>query len=77
VPIPPQNQVVNAAIGRCSCSEPETKSGASRLISRTATQIPPTPMAVHSIQEGSAVAARRSSGEDRWFGYCAVIVAQA
>jgi hypothetical protein len=43
VPTPPQNQAVNAATGRCSCSEPETTSGAKRLISRTPTQIPPLP----------------------------------
>ena len=55
VPTPPQNQVVNAATGRCSCSEPETRSGANTLISSTASHMPPRPMAVHVIQEPSAV----------------------
>jgi hypothetical protein len=62
VPTPPQNQVANAATGRCSCWEPETRSGASRLISSTATQMPPIPMAVHSIQDRSVVVVRRSWG---------------
>jgi hypothetical protein len=74
VPIPPQNQVVNAATGRCSCCEPETRSGASRLTSSTATQIPPIPMAVHSIQDRSAVVARRSWGVAWSFGSEVVIV---
>ena len=74
VPIAPQNQVVNAATGRCSCWEPETKSGAKRLISSTATQIPPIPMAVHTIQDKSAVEARRSWGVAWSFGSEVVIV---
>src|SRR5918994_5791554 len=65
VPIPPQNQVANAATGRCCCSEPETRSGAKRLIRSTAIQIPPIPMAVHSIQDRSAVVVRRPS-EGEW-----------
>jgi hypothetical protein len=60
VPTPPQNHDVNAATFWCSCSEPETISGDSRLIKTTATQMPPIPIAVHSIQEPSAVAVRRS-----------------
>jgi hypothetical protein len=74
VPIPPQNQVVNAATGRCCCSEPETRSGARRLSRRTAVQIPPTPIAVHSIQERSAVASRRTSGETWPVGSGVVII---
>src|SRR6266699_515221 len=62
VPITPQIQAVNAATGRCCCSEPETRSGASRLIRSTAIQIPPIPITVHSIQDRSAVVVRRSSG---------------
>jgi DNA-binding transcriptional LysR family regulator len=70
VPIPPQNQVAKAATGRCCCSEPETRSGASKLISSTAIQIPPIPIAVHSIQDRSAVVVRRPS-EGVWsFIWC-------
>ena len=60
VPTPPQNHDVNAATFWCSCSEPETISGDSTLIRTTAAQMPPIPIAVHSIQEPSAVAVRRS-----------------
>src|SRR5829696_8980205 len=77
VPTPPQNHVANAATGRCSCCEPETRSGAKRLISRTATQIPPIPIAVHSIQDRSAVGVWRSSGVGWSFGSGVVMVTQA
>ena len=76
VPTPPQNQAVNAATGRCSCSEPETRSGAKMLISRTATQIPPIPIAVHGIQDKSAVAARRPSRVAWAFGSDIILVTQ-
>jgi hypothetical protein len=74
VPTAPQNHAVNAATGRCSCSEPETRSGASRLSSSTATQIPPIPIAVHSIQDKSAVVARRAWGVAWSFASEVVIV---
>jgi DNA-binding CsgD family transcriptional regulator len=70
VPIPPQNHEPNAATGRCCCSEPETKSGAKTLIRSTAIQIPPIPIAVHSIQDGSAVVVWRSSRVGWSFIWC-------
>jgi hypothetical protein len=60
VPARPQNQAPKAATGRCCCSLPVTMSGASRLISVTAIQIPAIPAMVHTTQEPSAVAERRS-----------------
>jgi hypothetical protein len=68
---------VIAATGRCSCSEPDTRSGEKRLISRTATQIPPIPIAVHNIHDRSAVATRPSWGTGRSFGSGVVVVTQA
>jgi hypothetical protein len=54
----PHIQVTNAATGKCSCSLPETMSGAKVLIRATATQIPAMPAAVHAIQEPSAIVER-------------------
>ena len=54
----PHSQVVNAAMGRCSCSLPDTRSGAKMLISATAIQIPTRPPALHAIHEPSAVTVR-------------------
>jgi hypothetical protein len=67
---------MKAATGRCSCWAPETRSGAKRLISRKATQIAPIPIAVHTTQDRSAVAARRSCGAGRSFGSGVVVVIQ-
>jgi hypothetical protein len=47
---------------------------ASRLSSRTATQIPPIPIAAHSIQDRSAVVARRSWRAAWSFGSDVVMV---
>ena len=54
----PHSQVVKAATGRCSCSLPDTMSGARTLINTTAVQIPASPPTLHTIQEPSAVAVR-------------------
>jgi hypothetical protein len=54
----PHSHVVKAAMGRCSCSLPDTRSGARTLISTTAVQIPARPLTLHTIQEPSAIAVR-------------------
>jgi hypothetical protein len=54
----PHSHVVKAAMGRCSCSLPETRSGARTLISTTAVQIPARPPTLHASHEPSAIAVR-------------------
>ena len=62
----PQIQVRKAGSGRCSCSLPLTRSGATRLTAVTPTQMAATPNSVQAIHDRSAVT--------RWYGSAVTLV---